>query len=403
MANPVQQVIALAKKGDRRVLLGGAAIIGGGVGLIVFMANRNRPAGAGLFGAMPAVGDVGSGGGGGGGGGLSEIGGLLDNPAPEIALPELGEVMPAVFADPLTDTMAGSILPSNLAGTDPISFPELPDLMSAPYVGGFPELNQPQSYMGGVYGNDIGGLPDLPSVSGAVANLFQPTPTAAPFTSPAKPQPVQQSAGLLDAPAVHTRALDTRRAGLSGGRLSPVETVQLALGAAPPTQQISRSDQSGLQRLADTIAARQPAQQPTRQISQADIAGLNRIASNLRAYQPSVRAPGGGEYLRSPGESASAYIARATAYVQQLAQRQQQIPTQVVRDLAGTATRQISASDAAGLSRMAANLSYSPAQQAIRPISASDAAGLSRLAAGLPAKPAENLTVKTTSRLDQLR
>lgn len=413
MANPVQKLIALAKSGDRRVLLGGAALLGGGIGLIVFLSNRGG--GAGLLGAGGlssglSLGDLSGGGGGSGGGGTSDLGTLFEETVGEsVSLPELADIGAAADTGGTSawSDLFGSTLPSNLASSDPITFPELPEYLTAAPAfggaggfdfGGLPELPQMPSYTGGSYGNDLGSSPALPTVSGAVANVNQQSAPVAPK------QP--SSAGLFDAPEVHAQALNVRRSGGSSGKLSPAEQVSLVLQATPPTKQISQADVSGLQRLAAQIAApltRQPdAAQATKPISKADTRGLQQMASNLQVYNPEVRAPGGGVYLRGPGEAASAYIARATQYVQQMIARQQQIPAQVVNQLANTATRQISAADRAGLSAMAAQIpNQPPVQQATRQISTADRAGLSAMAARFPSQPTSSLVVK--NRIDDLR
>lgn len=401
MANPIARLIALAKSGDRRVLLGGAAIIGGGIGLIVFLSSRGSSGvGAGLGSLVPNLSDAAGGGGGGGGGSssdLSEVFSGQDESA--LSLPELtplsGGAGTLGDVSYLNDTgLYDTTEQPNLGGSEPLAMPALADYISAaPMFGGampdfsLPEL--PMSYAGATYGNDIGGAPNLPTVSGVFGQNFrEPAPAQ-------QPQSLVQQPGLVDAPVAHSQALNVRRTTTSTPRLSSAESVDLVLAATPPTRQISQADQSALSRLANALMPKPPAPKPP--------------VSNLSIYQPTIRAPGGGVVLRGTGESESSYITRATQYVQQLAARQQQIPRQVVQDLAGTASRQISAGDAAGLSRLASGFAgqgpivFPQGQTPTRPISTQDAAGLSRLAAALPAQPATNLVIKPNNRIDDLR
>ncbi len=180
MPNPIEQVVALAKKGDRRVLLGGAAVIGGGVGLFVYLNKRatgSAPVG------IPQPGATESGGESGGGGG-SDLESLLDQTAPELQLPQLPEAMPA------SDSLYADTAAPNFANTEPISLPELAGITASPLLSGYdfettlPTLSQLPSYTGAVYGNDIGGADaTLPGSSGSL-QAFRPETTTPVTTTP---------------------------------------------------------------------------------------------------------------------------------------------------------------------------------------------------------------------------
>lgn len=179
--NPIEQLVTLAKKGDRRVLLGGAAVIGGGIGLFVYLHNKH---GGGIAvlplpnkaETSPMVGGD-SGGGGGGGSSSSDLSGLTSPDSG--SLPEF---------KPADTPLATGITPSNLAETQPTAVSDFPQITAAPSYAGFSPssvptfdnpsfapLTAPETYTGGNYGLS-GASPTVSgSVGGAVAAVRQPS------------------------------------------------------------------------------------------------------------------------------------------------------------------------------------------------------------------------------------
>jgi hypothetical protein len=209
MANPLENVIALAKKGDRRVLLVGAGAVGGGVGLVVYLKNRGKggqsqfsgsPSGGGFGGSGGGDGSGGSGGGGSGGGSSSSLGdlGLPGFQLPEVPAVDLPTLeTPAAPDLPTLTGLESSFQLPNFAGSSPLSLPEFPTLpglgdlgggFNLPSLSSFPSLPElgPLSYAGGSYGNALGTLPELPEQSLAVQNL-RAGATSVPESAPSDP------------------------------------------------------------------------------------------------------------------------------------------------------------------------------------------------------------------------
>lgn len=152
MANPLQRIIELAKSGDKRVLFGGAVVIGGGVGLIVFLRKRNQPGGASgnptdANSPLPVeqgnglLGDSGGGGGGGGDAtGTSDTSGLDSTSfggSGDLgsSLPTLSDLPPLPGGDPFGVLASPQPLPAEPVGQispfEPISLPSLSPIGSS--------------------------------------------------------------------------------------------------------------------------------------------------------------------------------------------------------------------------------------------------------------------------------
>lgn len=200
MANPLEKIIALAKRGDRRVLLGGAAVIGGGVGLIIFLHNRNGGAGVAALPDQQTIGTPEGGGGSGSGSSPLDLG-TDTAPAGDLgtatglslpALPDLTSMLPDLSQAPLPPSSDfGSFGDSLLPTASPI------------YGGGLPSLpgfEQPPSYGGADYGGiTAGALPTVGGINGGTSMFVKPidTPKIAPKTAEPTANPLQ-SAGALN-------------------------------------------------------------------------------------------------------------------------------------------------------------------------------------------------------------
>lgn len=295
MPNPVQSVVSAIKRGDRKTILIGAGVVGGGVGLIVFLRNRS---GGGTVGALPnpqsSLGDLSGGGGGGGGGGGSspldlsgstgggDLSGLgLSGGDSGIALPTLGD---AAIPSNLFDTTT----PSNLAETSPVGIGDLPSLLNtaAPIMGGagfsLPELPQPVSYAGADYGS-FSTLPDLPTIGGA-GGISQPIIAQQP-TQPAiqntdstlTNNPLASVKGRLDMNAAMTALASKLGAPITSGP----ELAALNRQLAPIVQNMQ------IQQAKDWAATQKPTQN-----TPAQLAALNKqFAPIVQAIQPKVQAP----------------------------------------------------------------------------------------------------------------
>jgi hypothetical protein len=151
MSNPLEQIVALAKKGDRRVLIGGAAAIGGGVGLVVFLAKRKKDSTGGSSTTFSTDTATNSGealppeGGGGDGGSTSSLfGDMAGGPG----LPELPPSLP----DAAINDMAPAPLPL---------LPDLSSLLASPYL----PIAQPPAF-------------DFPPLPGGIDNLAPLVPVS---------------------------------------------------------------------------------------------------------------------------------------------------------------------------------------------------------------------------------
>lgn len=220
--NPVEQVVTLAKKGDRRVLLGGAALIGGGIGLFVFLHNRHGGVSVMPLPNKAETSGMGGEGGGGGGGGSSDLSGLSTSDS--TGIPEF---------KPADSVLAGTTAPSNLAETQPIAASDLPQITAAPsYAGAVPTfdsagftpsfeaaspafspLTAPETYTGGNYGGLSAASPTVAaSVGGGVSAIRQPS-----------------SFDISNAPL-------TRLQGSLSGAITPETKAQSVLSKTQPTQ-----------------------------------------------------------------------------------------------------------------------------------------------------------------------
>lgn len=188
MPNPIQKIIELAKKGDRRVILGGALVVGGGVGLAVYLRNKNAGPG-GTSNSLSSTGSAGSGGGGGGGtsdsaGGSS--GGALGEDL-GLSLPTLPDLS-AAFAPQSTPDLGVLSTPDySAAAMQETALPAIPEITAGPAFGGFPSLPNFDTglpslpgfgdgglpgYTGGSFGNPVGQNQFFPERSGA-ASIFK--------------------------------------------------------------------------------------------------------------------------------------------------------------------------------------------------------------------------------------
>lgn len=181
MPNPVQKIIELAKKGDRRVILGGALVVGGGVGLAVYLRNKNAGPG-GTSNSLSSTGSAGSGGGGGGGtsdsSGGSPGGALGEDLG--LSLPALPDLSAAFAPQPMADVGSLSTADYGAAALPEVSLPAIPQITAGPAFGGFPQMPElpPMDfgglpgYTGGSFGNPVGESPNFPAQSGA-ASIFK--------------------------------------------------------------------------------------------------------------------------------------------------------------------------------------------------------------------------------------
>jgi hypothetical protein len=263
--NPIQKLVALAQKGDRRVLLGGAAAIGGGIGLIVYLSHRGAQSGQPS--ALPAPDQSqtlpAEGGGGGGGGSISDLFGGEGGSTPGDFLSSGGDLSLPLL--PGSDT--GSNLPISAPAESFPPLPALPDLsglLAAPAIPALPAL--PPSYTGTDYG--------------AVA----PAP-----------------------------ALASVAAGGGGGPAGAPRSIvsQLASELTARTREIAAEPYTSAAAAAAPAPARSTALPPV----------------SAAPARSDVYVPGGGAVLPGVRETAAEYYARATAYVNALTQARAQAST----------------------------------------------------------------------------
>ena len=333
MANPIEKLVTLAKSGDRRVLLGGAAVVGGGVGLVVFL--KNRQAGTSAIGPANDLSNL-TGGGGSGGSGSSSLdpgaastsdpASLLDTSMQSIGLPVLPNAIDT------SSGLFGDTTASNLAGTSPVSLPELPGLTANPGYGnlsdyGFPQLPDlslpslpsypnADTYSGAQYGNDIGGLnPALPGASGAVAALTPLTAGAGGRVQQTIQAVIPKANPIQTVPNVQT----------------PINAANLALQAEQGAKNLI-AQQQAIQNLASAnlVSKQQQQQQAQQQAANAFQAALqraqqiafqvqqqaNQAIQNALAAQSRQQGQGGFVPIQGYGEAPAAYQQRATALIQ---------------------------------------------------------------------------------------
>jgi hypothetical protein len=289
MANPIKTLITLAKKGDRRVLLGGAAVIGGGIGLVVYLHNQGGVAGA--FPTLQPAEETPAG----TTEGSTDLSSLL-TPTGDLSLPSLPDLAPA-------GDLTGNIMPPNFGGTEPITLPELADLIQPPaYYPTLPQLPQPPSYTGGDYGNDLGGVPQLtPGI--------RPPATIQPIT------PYEWSAlesALNNVVSTLTPAARNYTPTI-GGSITAPETASLESALSQLYQSAENREVPASQKEQTNIAAPNKAQPTAAPITGYEIKALNQAVAGYAI--PTLA----GSPLRAVGETAREYANRVTQVLQQAA------------------------------------------------------------------------------------
>jgi len=356
MANPIEKLVTLAKSGDRRVLLGGAAVVGGGVGLVVFL--KNRQAGTSAIGPANDLSNL-TGGGGSGGSGSSSLdpgaastsdpASLLDTSMQSIGLPVLPNAIDT------SSGLFGDTTASNLAGTSPVSLPELPGLTANPGYGnlsdyGFPQLPDlslpslpsypnADTYSGAQYGNDIGGLnPALPGASGAVAALTPLTAGAGGRVQQTIQAVIPKANPIQTVPNVQTpiNAANLALQAEQGAKnlIAQQQAIQNLASAnlVSKQQQQQQAQQQAIQNLASAnlVSKQQQQQQAQQQAANAFQAALqraqqiafqvqqqaNQAIQNALAAQSRQQGQGGFVPIQGYGEAPAAYQQRATALIQ---------------------------------------------------------------------------------------
>lgn len=300
MPNPVERVVAAIKSGDRRVLLIGAALVGGVIGLIVYYRNRGK---AGTPSVLPSAGMGGGGGeaaGGSGGGGGGDTSTSLFGPdtgsssGSGIGLPELPGIAQAAAQESVpTAYEPMSTLPSLLptAGSFFGALPTLPALPELPVVA--------PSYSGASYGNDLGALPEL---SVASTGAFRGTSPAL-----ATATPVLETPALTPAIVPETPVLPKTPAVPTGPTAAQVQQFQdaSALAQAARQQYLALQEQkqalSGYAAVRESVSNALAQQQILNQYNQAAVSSLQSLAkarqsvsnyyqslpvSNLQVYNP---------------------------------------------------------------------------------------------------------------------
>lgn len=269
MTNPIASIIELAKKGDRRVLIGGAVVVGGGVGLFVFLKNRNS-SGGGSTGSGVGQDSLSNTSDSGGGGGSGDLGSL----APvDTSTPVTSTDNSAAPSLPTVPTPDNSVLPSLSSDQSP----SLPSLTAAPILpdfGNLPGLNQslpsfeanlpsvgagvspfdqsfvqPPSYTGTNYSGQTADIPQLAQPS-PIVQTVRDQPAAIQSIAQSSVQQVARNltqAGQIFQPA------STGGASLSGFAVQAAEqaqrefTIQQAQAASFARQQAQNTYNAGLQ------------------------------------------------------------------------------------------------------------------------------------------------------------